>query len=104
MRRDLRTWEKVGCYGVVILILLLVLSPHIGLTLLSFGTVWSFAVIPDGFTFDHYTTVFDTASQYITNTPRVPTIPQPRDYTAGDRALMRRAKGNLDEEKRRKNQ
>ena len=42
--------------------------------------------------------------QYITNTPRVPTIPQPRDYTAGDRALMRRAKGNLDEEKRRKNQ
>ena len=52
----------------VILILLLVLSPHIGLTLLSFGTVWSFAVIPDGFTFDHYTTVFDTASQYITNT------------------------------------
>ena len=68
MRRDLRTWEKVGCYGVVILILLLVLSPHIGLTLLSFGTVWSFAVIPDGFTFDHYTTVFDTASQYITNT------------------------------------
>ena len=47
MRRDLRTWEKIGCYGVVILILLLVLSPHIGLTLLSFGTVWSFAVIPD---------------------------------------------------------
>ena len=42
--------------------------------------------------------------QYITNRPRVPTIPQPRDYTAGDRALMRRAKGNLDEEKRRKNQ
>ena len=66
MRRDLRTWEKVGCYGVVILILLLVLSPHVGLTLLSFGTVWSFAVMPDGFTFDHYKTVFDTASQYIT--------------------------------------
>tara|TARA_Y100001937_G_scaffold79473_1_gene107668 strand:+ start:250 stop:543 length:294 start_codon:yes stop_codon:yes gene_type:complete len=44
------------------------------------------------------------APQYITNRPRVPTIPQPRDYTAGDRALMRRAKNNLDEEKRRKNQ
>mgnify|MGYP003133652172 CR=1 FL=1 len=42
--------------------------------------------------------------EYITTMPRVPTIPQPRDYTAGDRALMRRAKGNLDEEKRRKNQ
>ena len=24
--------------------------------------------MPDGFTFDHYKTVFDTASQYITNT------------------------------------
>lgn len=68
MRRDLRTWEKIGCYGVVILILLLVLSPHLGLLLLSFGTVWSFAVLPDAFTVQHYFTVFATASQYITNT------------------------------------
>lgn len=68
MRRDLRTWEKAGCYGVVILILLLVLSPHLGLLLLSFGTVWSFAVLPDAFTVEHYFTVFQSASQYITNT------------------------------------
>ena len=68
MRRDLRSWEKVGCYAVVILILLLVLSPHLGLLLLSFGTVWSFAVLPDAFTIEHYFTVFGTASQYITNT------------------------------------
>lgn len=68
MRRDLRTWEKVGCYAVVIVILLLVLSPHIGLTLLSFGTVWSFAVLPDGFTVAHYVKIFGSASQYITNT------------------------------------
>jgi iron(III) transport system permease protein len=67
-KRDLRPWEKAGCYGVVVLILLLVLSPHIGLMLLSFGTVWSYSVLPDGYTMDHYLRVFATASQYITNT------------------------------------
>ena len=67
-KRDLRPWEKAGCYAVVVLILLLVLSPHIGLMLLSFGTVWSFSVLPDGYTVDHYLRVFGTASQYITNT------------------------------------
>jgi iron(III) transport system permease protein len=52
----------------VVLILLLVLSPHIGLTLLSFGTVWSYSVLPDGFTWSHYATVFDTSMTYINNT------------------------------------
>ncbi len=68
MKRDLRTWEKVGCYAVVIFILMLVLSPHLGLLLLSFGTVWSFATLPDAYTIQHYITVFSSASQYITNT------------------------------------
>jgi iron(III) transport system permease protein len=68
MKRDLRSWEKAGCYGVVVLILLLVLSPHLGLTLLSFGTVWSYSVLPDAYTVEHYFKVFDSASQYITNT------------------------------------
>lgn len=68
MKRDLRPWEKVGCYAVILFILALVLSPHIGLTLLSFGTVWSFSVLPDGFTVAHYLRVFSTSSDYITNT------------------------------------
>ncbi len=68
MKRDLRFWEKIGCYSLVIFILMLVLSPHIGLFLLSFGTIWSYAVLPDAYTFDHYITVFSSASQYITNT------------------------------------
>ncbi|MFC1665600.1 ABC transporter permease, partial [Pseudomonadota bacterium] len=68
MKRDLRTWEKVGCYAVVIFILILVLSPHLGLAMLSFGTVWSFSVVPDAFTFAHYESVFRTASGYISNT------------------------------------
>ena len=68
MRRDLRSWEKIGCYAVVIIILLVVLSPHVGLLLLSFGTIWSYSVLPDAYTLDHYVTVFSEASQYITNT------------------------------------
>ena len=68
MKRDLRPWEKAGCYAVVIFILALVLSPHLGLLLLSFGTIWSYAVLPDAFTVAHYATVFSTATQYITNT------------------------------------
>ena len=68
MKRDLRPWEKVACYAIVIFILLLVLSPHLGLMLLSFGTVWSFAVLPDGFTWAHYANVFASSTQYITNT------------------------------------
>ncbi len=38
----------------MVLALLLVLSPHIGILLLSIGTVWSFAVLPDGYTLAHY--------------------------------------------------
>jgi iron(III) transport system permease protein len=68
MKRDLRPMEKVGCYAVVIFILLLVLSPHLGLAILSFGTVWSYSVLPDAFTLDHYSSVFSTSSQFITNT------------------------------------
>jgi iron(III) transport system permease protein len=67
-KRDLRPWETAGCTAVVVLILLLVLSPHIGLTLLSFGTVWSYSVLPDAYTAEHYVRVFGTASQYISNT------------------------------------
>lgn len=67
-RRRMRPWEAVLSYGVIILILLLVLSPHIGLTLLSFGTIWSYSVLPDGFTTSHYREVFEHSRQFITNT------------------------------------
>ncbi len=67
-KRDLRPWEKVGAYAVVLFILALVLSPHVGLLLLSFGTVWSFSVLPDGYTLAHYGQMFGSASGYIVNT------------------------------------
>lgn len=70
MKRDLRPWEKVGSYAVVLLILFLVLSPHIGLTLLSFGTIWSYSPLPDAYTVAHYAEVFNnsTSIKYISNT------------------------------------
>ncbi len=68
LKRDLRPWEKAGAYAVILLILALVLAPHIGLLLLSFGTIWSYAPLPDAFTLEHYARVFESSSQYITNT------------------------------------
>ncbi len=68
MKRDLGGWERIGCYAVVLLILALVLSPHIALALLSFGTVWSFSPLPDAYTVQHYVEVISTSSVYITNT------------------------------------
>lgn len=67
-KRTMKDWEKVVCYAIVIFILLLVLSPHIGLTLLSFATVWSFSVLPDGYTLAHYAEMFRESSEFITNT------------------------------------
>ncbi|WP_455273336.1 ABC transporter permease [Rhizobium herbae] len=67
-KRKLSRGESVIAYGVVALILLLVLSPHIGLLLLSFATVWSFSPMPDDFTMAHYARVFGESSIYIKNT------------------------------------
>jgi len=67
-KRDLRGGQKIMAYAVVIFVLLIVLSPHLGLTLLSFGTIWSYSVVPDGYTFANYQEVFASSSQYITNT------------------------------------
>jgi len=68
LRRDLKKWEKIGCYAVITIILLFVLAPHTALGLLSVATVWSYSPLPDGYTFDHYVEVFETANQFITNT------------------------------------
>lgn len=67
-RRKLGLGESILAYGVVGLILLLVLSPHIGLLMLSFATVWSFSPLPDAATFAHYGRVFGESSVYIKNT------------------------------------
>jgi iron(III) transport system permease protein len=67
-RRKLGFGESILAYGIVGLILLLVLSPHIGLLMLSFATVWSFSPLPDAVTLAHYGRVFGESSIYIKNT------------------------------------
>ncbi len=67
-KRDLKPREKVLAWAVILFILALVLSPHFGLVLLAFGTIWSFSPLPDAFTLQHFGTVFTQSSQYIWNT------------------------------------
>ena len=67
IKRDFLPYQKYLAYFVVFFILFLVLSPHIALTLLSFGTIWSFSVLPDAFTVEHYKAVFEN-SVFIKNT------------------------------------
>jgi len=56
--RKLGPWQAVFAYGWIVLVLLLVLSPHLGLVLLSFSKMWSFTVIPETYTLDNYAAVF----------------------------------------------
>ena len=44
------------------------LSPHLGILLMSFFKVWSFSVLPEQFTLAHYATVFGDSTQMIWNT------------------------------------
>jgi iron(III) transport system permease protein len=52
----------------IVIVLAIALSPHVGIFLLSIATVWSYAVLPDGFTLAHYATVVREARPMIANT------------------------------------
>jgi iron(III) transport system permease protein len=67
-RRRLRPWEAALAYAGIVLVLLVVLSPHLGLLLLSFARIWSFSVLPDAWTLGNYATVFGDSSGMIRNT------------------------------------
>jgi iron(III) transport system permease protein len=82
-KRILKTREKFLSYGVVIFILLLVLSPHIGLLLLSFGTIWSYAPLPDGYTLQNYVTMWENSKTFITNTILYASIAATLDVIVG---------------------
>lgn len=73
-KRPIGGLDLVMAWGTIGLILALVLAPHLGLLLLSFSTVWSFSVLPDGFTTAHYTRVVLESGQYIWNTLLYATI------------------------------
>ncbi|MFY0480039.1 ABC transporter permease [Achromobacter marplatensis] len=67
-KRKLSPMESMLAYGWIILVLLLVLSPHMGVLLLSLASVWSFAPLPDGYTLAHYSAVFSESQGMIANT------------------------------------
>jgi iron(III) transport system permease protein len=67
-RRSLGPGASVAAYGWIGFILLLTLSPHMGVLLLSFAKVWSFAPLPDAYTLAHYQTVFAESGGMIKNT------------------------------------
>jgi iron(III) transport system permease protein len=67
-RRALGRWGTAGAAAFIVITLLIVLSPHVGIFLLSIATVWSFAVLPDGYTLAHYATVMREAGPFISNT------------------------------------
>ena len=67
-RRDLAPWQCAIAYALIATVLLLVLSPHIGILLMSLSKVWSFSVLPEGFTLAHYQTVLTQSPRMIANT------------------------------------
>ena len=67
-RRRLSRGEALLAYSVIGFVLLVVLSPHLGLLLLSFARIWSFSVLPDDYTLANYATVFADSTGMITNT------------------------------------
>jgi iron(III) transport system permease protein len=67
-QRKLSFGHALAAYGWIFLVLLIVLAPHFGILLMSFAKVWSFSVLPDAYTLNHYVTVIQDSSQMISNT------------------------------------
>jgi iron(III) transport system permease protein len=67
-RRSLSPLGSVLAYAWICVVLLVVLSPHLGVLLLSLAQVWSFSPLPDAYTLAHYATVFQDSSGMIRNT------------------------------------
>jgi iron(III) transport system permease protein len=67
-RRRLSPLGALAAYAWIFIVLLVVLSPHLGVLLLSFAKVWSYSPLPDAYTLAHYATVFNDSSSMIRNT------------------------------------
>jgi iron(III) transport system permease protein len=67
-RRRLSAPGALAAYAWIAVVLLVVLSPHLGVLLLSVAQVWSFSPLPDAYTLAHYATVFQDSAGMIRNT------------------------------------
>ena len=67
-QRALSPWGAFAAWAWIVVVLLVTLSPHLGVLLLSFAQIWSFSPLPDAYTLQHYATVFGDSSGMIRNT------------------------------------
>ncbi len=67
-KRKLSAWQSALSYFWIGFVLLVVLSPHLGILLMSLSKVWSYSVLPDAYTLEHYATVFGDSGKVISNT------------------------------------
>ncbi len=67
-KRRLKPWQALFAYGWIVLVLIIVLSPHLGILLMSFSKVWSFSVVPEIYTLENYGTVFRDSTGMMANT------------------------------------
>ncbi len=67
-KREMSRGMSAFAYGIIGLILMLVLAPHVGLFLLSIATIWSFSPLPDGYTLAHYGKAMSESMGYVSNT------------------------------------
>lgn len=67
-RFRLRGWWAALAYAWVAAVLLLVLSPHLGLLLMSFAKLWSFTALPEAWTLGHYATILHDTPQMLGRT------------------------------------
>ena len=67
-KRQLSGAASWMAYAWIFGVLLVVLSPRVGVLLLSFAKVWSYAPLPDDYTLAHYQTVIQDASGMVQNT------------------------------------
>ena len=67
-KRRLSAWESVLAYGWIGFVLLVTLASHLGILLMSFSKVWSFSVLPDAYTLEHYATIVHDAGGMVGNT------------------------------------
>ena len=67
-RRRLGAAGNAAATAWIVALLLLTLSPHLGVLLLSLASVWSYSPLPDAYTLAHYGTVLSDSSGMIANT------------------------------------
>lgn len=82
-RRTLGGWTSVLAWGWIVFVLLVTLAPHVGILLMSLSDVWSYSVLPDSFTLDHYATVFTESRPMIYNTLKYCTLAAGVDVVLG---------------------